>query len=56
MKWPYSPSQSRSWVKDLTRAAALLPTSSEVREALQESTRAALPETPGWVVVQQDAV
>ena len=38
-------------VKDLTRAAALLPTSSEVREALQESTRAALPETPGGVVV-----
>ena len=38
-------------VKDLTRAAALLPKSSEVREALEESTRAALPETPGGVVV-----
>ena len=37
-------------VKDLTRATALLPKSSEVREALEAGVRAALPETPGGVV------
>ena len=37
--------------KDLTRAAALLPDSQEVRTALEQSTKAALPAVPHGVVV-----
>ena len=33
-------------IKDLSRAAVLLPDSQEVREALEQSTKAALPEVP----------